>query len=51
MEDCAISGGLMMSMICDRFEATGDAALRPFAQKVFAGLGLAGHAQRHPRAS
>jgi formylglycine-generating enzyme required for sulfatase activity len=38
MEDCAISGGLMMAMICDRFAATQDASLRPFAQKVFAGL-------------
>ena len=38
MEDCAISGGLMLSMICDRFAATGDAALRPCAQNVFAGL-------------
>ena len=38
MEDCAISGGLMMAMICDRFEATQDATLRPYAQKVFAGL-------------
>ena len=38
MEDCAISGGLMLSMVCDRFAATGDTALRPFAQKVFAGL-------------
>ena len=38
MEDCAISGGLMMSMICDRFAATADSGLRPFAEKVFAGL-------------
>lgn len=38
MEDCAISGGLMLAMVCDRFAATGDAALRPSAQKVFAGL-------------
>lgn len=42
MEDCAISGGLMMSMVCDRFEATQDARLRPFAEKVFAGLALLG---------
>lgn len=40
MEDCAISGGLMLSMICDRFAATGDAGLRPFAGKVFAGMVL-----------
>jgi hypothetical protein len=38
MEDCAISGGLMLSMICDRFTATGDRELRPAAQKVFAGM-------------
>jgi hypothetical protein len=38
MEDCAISGGLMLAMVCDRFTATEDAALRPYAQKVFAGL-------------
>ena len=28
----------MLAMVCDRFTATGDAALRPYAQKVFAGL-------------
>ncbi|MCX7009635.1 MAG: hypothetical protein NTY53_20720 [Kiritimatiellaeota bacterium] len=38
MEDCAISGGLMLAMVCDRFAATGDAAMCPYAQKVFAGL-------------
>lgn len=38
MEDCAISGGLMMAMVCDRFAATQDASLRPYAEKVFAGL-------------
>ena len=42
MEDCAISGGLMLSMICDQFAATEDSALRPFAGKVFAGLVLLG---------
>lgn len=42
MEDCAISGGVMMSMVCDRYAATGDAGLRPFARKVFAGLVLLG---------
>lgn len=42
MEDCAISGGLLMSMICDRFEATGDQGLRPYAGKIFAGLKLLG---------
>ncbi len=38
MEDCAISGGLMLAMVCDRFAATGDAAMCPYAQKVFVGL-------------
>jgi lysophospholipase L1-like esterase len=42
MEDCAISGGVMLSMVCDRFEATRDAALRQPAGKVFAGLVLLG---------
>lgn len=42
MEDCAISGGVMLSMICDRFAATGDAGLRPFAQRAFAGMVLLG---------
>ena len=38
MEDCAISGGVMLSMICDRFAATGEESLRLAAQKVFAGM-------------
>jgi hypothetical protein len=42
MEDCAISGGVLMSMICDRFAATGDATLRQAAQKTFSGLVLLG---------
>ena len=42
MEDCAISGGLIMAMICDRFAVTGEADLRPLAQKVFSGLVLLG---------
>jgi len=42
MEDCAISGGAMLSMICDRFEATRDATLRQSAEKVFAGMVLLG---------
>lgn len=42
MEDCAISGGVMLSMICDRFAATNDAGLRPFAEKAFAGMVLLG---------
>ena len=42
MEDCAISAGVMMSMICDRFEATRDPSLRRPAEKVFAGMVLLG---------
>jgi len=42
MEDCAISGGVMLSMICDRFEATRDKTLRQPAGKVFAGMVLLG---------
>lgn len=42
MEDCAINGGVIMSMICDRFAATGDKAMREAAAKVFAGLVLLG---------
>ncbi len=42
MEDCAISGGLMLSMICDRFAATEDPKLHESAEKVFAGLVLLG---------
>jgi hypothetical protein len=42
MEDCAISGGAMLSMICDRFEATRDVTLRQPAEKVFAGMVLLG---------
>ncbi|MFA5190403.1 MAG: DUF6259 domain-containing protein [Verrucomicrobiia bacterium] len=42
MEDCAISGGLMMSMVCDRFAVTGDPKLRTSAKKIFDGLALLG---------
>jgi hypothetical protein len=42
MEDCAISGGVMLSMICDRFEATRDETLRQPAGKAFDGMVLLG---------
>ena len=42
MEDCAISAGVMMSMICDRFEATRDRSLGGPAGQVFAGMVLIG---------
>lgn len=42
MEDCAISGGLILSMICDRFAVTGEEQLREAAGKVFAGMASLG---------
>lgn len=42
MEDSSISAGVMMSLICDRYTATGDEALRTAAGKVFAGMVLCG---------
>ena len=42
MEDSSISAGVMMSLICDRYQATGDAGLRAAAGKVFAGMVLCG---------
>lgn len=42
MEDCAISGGVMMAMLCDRFAVTRDARLQAAAEKMFAGLVLLG---------
>lgn len=38
MEDGAILGGAMLSVLCDRFEATKDETLRTKAAQVFAGL-------------
>ncbi|MGB8168754.1 MAG: hypothetical protein WCF18_14755 [Chthoniobacteraceae bacterium] len=38
MEDGAILGGAMLSMLCDRFAVTGDESLRGKAADVFAGL-------------
>ncbi|MHB0935442.1 MAG: hypothetical protein ACYC6A_03550 [Armatimonadota bacterium] len=42
MEDSSISAGVMISTICDRYAATGDAGLRAAAGKVFAGMVLCG---------
>jgi len=42
MEDCAISAGVMMGLVCDRFDATRDASLRAAADKVFRGMVLLG---------
>ena len=38
MEDGAILGGAMLSLLCDRFVVTGDASLRQRASDIFAGL-------------
>lgn len=38
MEDGAILGGAMLSVLCDRFAVTGEEALREKAADVFAGL-------------
>lgn len=38
MEDGAILGGAMLSLLCDRFAATGDESLRDKAANVFQGL-------------
>lgn len=38
MEDGAILGGAMLSMLCDRFAVTGEESLREKAASVFAGL-------------
>lgn len=38
MEDGAILGGAMLSVLCDRFAAAGEEALRERAASVFAGL-------------
>lgn len=40
MEDGAILGGAMLSVLCDRFAVTGDEGLREKAAGVFAGLKL-----------
>ncbi len=38
MEDGAILGGAMLSVLCDRFAVTGEEGLREKAESVFAGL-------------
>jgi len=38
MEDGAILGGAMLSLLCDRFAVTGEESLRADAKKVFEGL-------------
>ena len=40
MEDSTISAGVMMAMVCDRFDVTGDESLRQAAADIFAGMVL-----------
>jgi hypothetical protein len=40
MEDSAISAGVWMATICDRFDATGDPTMKGYADKVWAGMAL-----------
>ncbi len=40
MEDCAIFGGLVLSMLADQYEVTRDASLAACARDTFAGLQL-----------
>ena len=40
MEDSAISAGVWMAAICDRFDATGDMAMKAAADQVWAGMSL-----------
>ncbi|OGV71047.1 MAG: hypothetical protein A3K19_03030 [Lentisphaerae bacterium RIFOXYB12_FULL_65_16] len=38
MEDSMISAGVVMSMLCDRYDVTGDESLRELATDVFTGM-------------
>jgi hypothetical protein len=38
MEDSAISAGIWMATVCDRFDATGDWTMKAYADKVWAGM-------------
>jgi len=40
MEDSAISAWVWMAIICDRFEANGDMAMKAAADKIWAGMAL-----------
>ncbi len=40
MEDSAINAGVWMSTVCDRFDATGDEAMKACADQVWAGMEL-----------
>ncbi|MDD2629621.1 MAG: hypothetical protein PHV61_05560 [Limnochordia bacterium] len=42
MEDSALNGGVMMSMVCDRYDITQEDGLHEAAKKVFSGLLLCG---------
>lgn len=40
MEDSAISGGVWLAIVCDRFDATGDWGMKAYADKVWDGMAL-----------
>ena len=48
MEDSAISAGVWMAAICDRFDATGDKAMKDCADKVWAGMALLMNVTKSP---
>lgn len=41
MEDCMLNAGLMMDAVVARYEATGDAGMRAYAEKIWRGMELA----------
>jgi len=40
MEDSAISAGVWMGAVCDRFDATADRAMKAAADKIWSGMEL-----------
>ncbi|MEI8350821.1 MAG: hypothetical protein WCG36_00770, partial [bacterium] len=48
MEDSAISAGVWMATICDRFDATGDWTMKGWADKVWAGMALLMRVSKSP---
>ena len=48
MEDSAISAGVWMATVCDRFDATGDEGMKACADKVWAGMALLMKVSRSP---
>jgi len=48
MEDSAISAGVWLATICDRFDATGDGAMKACADKVWAGMARLDEVSKSP---